>query len=293
MAAEFDNHQSHSEETVAVREPLVDINTEPTCPTEPKGQLKLGRKRLSDININGPIDAPASDSSSRPQRRRLSDVGEPDSQEPVSEPRPLSGRPRLSCVQTETAPSESPETPVQSHPSAGRRTISQSNAAAPITDPVWIDQWTAELRSKQSFSLAVVTGCLAAVVGAMLWAVVTVVTNAQIGWMAVGAAALVGAVVRTLGRGLDRSFGWLGAGLSLFSCILGNYLANCAFIAREAELPVTSVLTQINPAAIPNLMIATFHPLDIVFYGLAILMGYRLSFRQIPEAQIRQVQVKA
>lgn len=289
MAPGFENGQSR-EEAVTVREPLVDINTESACPAEPKIQLKLGRKRLSDVN--NPVEPPASDP--KPQRRRLSDTAEADSQEPAAEPRPVSGRAKLKLVQPETSSADSPKDTGGSRLDAGLSPISdQPRGTVPIADPAWIDRWIAELRSKQSLSLGVITGLLAAVVGAMLWAAITVLTNAQIGWMAVGVAALVGVVVRTLGRGLDRSFGWLGAGLSLFSCILGNYLASCVFIAREVGLPVTSVLTQINPAAIPSLMIATFHPLDVLFYGLAIWMGYRLSFRQITEAQIRQAQIRA
>ena len=104
--------------------------------------------------------------------------------------------------------------------------------------------------------------------------------------MAIGAGLLVGGVVRVFGRGLDKSFGYLGAGLSLVSCVIGNYLANCMFIAREVNLSVTSVLTQVNLAAIPKVMMAAFHPTDILFYGLAVYMGYYFSFRRITQAQI-------
>jgi hypothetical protein len=280
MAPGFEDRQSR-EETVTMREPLVDIHTEAACPAEPKIQLKLGRKRLSDVNT--PADPPSSDP--KPQRRRLSDMPETDAPDPVPEPAPrlVLGRQKLSAVQA-----ESPEGSSGPFPDAGMPPVTPQAA-----DPAWINRWINDLRSKQNLSLAAVTGLLAAVVGAMLWAAVTVITNAQIGWMAVGVAALIGAVVRMLGRGLDRSFGWLGAGLSLFSCLLGNYLASCVFVAREVELPVLSVLTHIRAAAIPGLMIATFHPLDILFYGLAIMMGYRLSFRRITEAQVQQAQVRA
>lgn len=286
MAPGFEDRQSR-EESVTMREPLVDIQTEPACPAEPKIQLKLGRKRLSDVN--SPADPPSS--GPKPQRRRLSDMPETGAPDPVPEPEPrlVSGRQKLSAVQA-----ESPEGSSEPLPDAGMpRASDQPQATAQVVDPAWINRWINDLRSRQNLSLAAVTGLLAAVVGAMLWAAVTVITNAQIGWMAVGVAALIGAVVRMLGRGLDRSFGWLGASLSLFSCLLGNYLANCVFVAREVELPVLSVLTHIRAAAIPGLMIATFHPLDILFYGLAIMMGYRLSFRRITEAQVQQAQVRA
>jgi hypothetical protein len=289
MAAGFEDRQSH-EKTVVVREPLVDINTEPACPAEPKIQLKLGRKRLTDIN--SPADPPSSDP--KPQRRRLSEMAETDAPDPAPKPQPISGRPRLSLVHTEPSQTPPPEGSGKSLPDAETPAASQTTRATnQAEDPAWIEHWIADLRRKQNLSFAAVTGLLAAVMGAILWAAITVITNAQIGWMAIGVATLVGAVVRTLGRGLDKSFGWLGAGLALFSCILGNYLANCVFVAREVELPVLCVLTHIRPAAIPGLMIATFRPLDILFYALAIMMGYRLSFRRITEAQIQQAQAKA
>jgi hypothetical protein len=160
-------------------------------------------------------------------------------------------------------------------------------------DPAWIEQWIADLRTRQSLPLAAGGGLLAAVVGALMWAVITAATNVQVAWMAIGIALLVGGAVRVLGRGFDRSFGYLSAGLSLFGCILGNCLANCTFIAQDVGLSVTSVLAQISPGALPKLIVATFNPLDIFFYGLALYIGYCFSFQRLTHAQITRALVKA
>jgi hypothetical protein len=155
-------------------------------------------------------------------------------------------------------------------------------------DPVKISQLLTELRARQNFSLALVAGLTAAVIGAMAWALVTVATNYQIGWMAVGVGFLVGGTVRTLGRGIDKSFGYLGALLSVFGCLLGNLLSLCAVVAGQEGLSSLTVLAHIggNPALIPAALIATFHPMDLLFYGIAVYEGYRFSFRRITDAEI-------
>ena len=93
---------------------------------------------------------------------------------------------------------------------------------------------------------------------------------------------LVGGAVRTLGRGDDKSFGYLGATLSVLGCLLGNLLSVCALVAGQEGLSTSAVLAHVcrNPALIPAAMIATFHSLDLLFYGIAVYEGYRLSFRR-------------
>ena len=292
MAPGSEDRQSH-QDTAAGREPLVNINvninSEPASAGELEVQRGLRRKRLSDVQ--GQAGDPQPEPESKPQRRRLSGVRPTNPAECAPELQPASGRPRLRNIQSQTAVLETPDDSGRSHMDNGVPVSAQPDTTAPAqphVDAARIEQWIVELRARQSLSFAAIGGLLAAVVGALVWAVVTVVTSFQISWMAIGVGLLVGGVVRALGRGLDRRFGSLGAGLSLLSCILGNYLANCMFIAREAQLPVASVLTQINPAAIPRLMMVTFHPLDILFYALAVYIGYHVSFRRITEAQINR-----
>jgi len=271
------------QDAVTEKEPLVDINTEPAPSSEAEIQLKPRRKRLSDTQ--GQAEDPQPEP--KPQRRRLLEKAQTDIEEPAPECPSPRGRIRLNNTQGQVAVMEAPadtavvrshdDMPASSPPDETDLIESQPKSAG-------IEQRIAELRARQSLPLAAAGGLLAAVVGAMVWAVITVITNYQIGWIAVGVGFLVGAVVRVLGRGTDKSFGYLGAAFALFGCLLGNHMTNCMLIARETGLSATAVLTQINPAAIPRLMIATFHPLDILFYGLALYEGYRFSFRRITEA---------
>jgi dipeptide/tripeptide permease len=142
-------------------------------------------------------------------------------------------------------------------------------------------------RAKQNFAMAVVGGFLAAALGAVLWPVVTIAVGYEVGYMALGVGVLVGGVVRVLGRGLDKSFGWLGMSLSVLGCLLGNFLTNCTLIAKETDLSLNAVLAHLtsNLTAAAGLMIA-IHPVDLLFYGVALYGGYRLSFRQLTETKL-------
>ncbi len=159
-------------------------------------------------------------------------------------------------------------------------------------DPAKLAQVVAELRARQSFLTAAVGGVIAAVAGGLIWALITVATDYQIGWMAVGVGLLVGGTVRGLGRGLDRSFGYLGAGMSLLGCLLGNYLSVCMGIASREGLSPLTVVMHINPAMIPSMLIATFHPMDLLFYAIAVYEGYRFSFRRLRGAEVGRVAVQ-
>jgi hypothetical protein len=250
------------------REPLVDIDVEPAPAGAPTPQLAGRRKRLSEVQSQTADPEPEPKS----QRRRLSETVPDDREEPASEPPSASAGAGLIDVQPHTALLEAPQA------IAGTRTNDDA------TGPAQVEQWVAQLHTRHSFPIAAGGGLLAGVIGALAWAAITAAMNAPTTWMAIGVGLLVGGAVRILGQGLDRSFGRLGAGLSLFACVLGNCLANSTFVARDVGLSVTSVLAQISPSALPRLIVATFHPLDIVFYAAALYLGYRLSFRRLTSA---------
>jgi len=161
--------------------------------------------------------------------------------------------------------------------------------AAPNADPVSperIQEFLLEARRQQNLSAAVAAGLGAALAGAAVWAAISYAIERQIGWMAVGVGFLVGFSVRRAGRSFDKSFGYLGAGLSLFGCLLGNVLMICAFVAQHESMAYFHVLSRITPAVALQLLTATFSPIDVLFYGLALYYGYRYSFRRITDREI-------
>ena len=96
--------------------------------------------------------------------------------------------------------------------------------------------------------------------------------------MAVGVGALVGWMVRKAGNGMEPTYGYVGAGWALFGCMFGNLLSMCAFIGIEEQVTMFAILGSLSPSAALGIMIATFSPIDLLFYGFAVVQGYKLAF---------------
>jgi len=137
------------------------------------------------------------------------------------------------------------------------------------------------LRAEQNLIMGAVAGFIAAVSGALIWAVITVTTDYQSGWMAVGIGFLVGMAVRTAGKGIDQVFGVIGAVMALVGCALGNIFTFAYFLSMQTGSPLMEVLNQLDVEMVAEFMLTTFQVTDILFYGLALYFGYRYAFRQL------------
>jgi hypothetical protein len=162
--------------------------------------------------------------------------------------------------------------------------MSEKDGAAAQLDSAQTQYLRKHLKSEQNLGLGIVSGSLGAAIGAALWAVITVVTGWQIGFMAIGIGFLVGYAMRTFGRGIDMLFGIAGGALSLLGCLLGKLLSVCGFISIRENIPFLSTLSQMELSVVVDLMLESFSPMDLLFYGIAVYEGYRLSFRQMTDA---------
>ena len=155
-------------------------------------------------------------------------------------------------------------------------------------DPAMIKMAMERFAMEQNLPGAIVAGLIATILGAGIWAAVTVLIGYQIGWMAVGVGFLIGITIRKVGKGIEKTFGIAGAVLALLGCILGNIFSICYLIAQSENISFFEVISKLNPLVVFELMKASFSPIDLLFYGLAIYEGYRLSFRQISEEDLER-----
>ena len=132
-----------------------------------------------------------------------------------------------------------------------------------------------------SVPAAFAAGLAASLVGAGLWAVITISAHMQIGFMAVGVGFLVAWAVRRFGQGTQPVYGVIGAALALFGCVGGNLLSACGFLAAAQGKPFSEVLNGVlaDPALGVRLLQATFNGMDVVFYAIAVYEGYTLARR--------------
>lgn len=143
-----------------------------------------------------------------------------------------------------------------------------------------------KLREQQNLVAGIVVGSAAALVGAVIWAVVTALTQYQIGWMAIGIGFLVATAVRLAGKGIDKIFGIAGALLSLIGCVIGNLLTAIYFIAKTEGVSELDVIAALDFQFIAKIMVAMFDPMDILFYVLAMYVGYRYALRPVTRADL-------
>jgi hypothetical protein len=135
--------------------------------------------------------------------------------------------------------------------------------------------------SDGNFWSGVLGGFAGAVIGAILWGIISVWLDRQIGWMAIGIGALVGVGVRFPGKGTGIKFGIAGALLAILGCLAGNAMMIYILLAREYGLTLWYVMTNLSASDLFSLIKEAFQWIDILFYALALYTGYRFSFRKV------------
>ncbi len=141
-------------------------------------------------------------------------------------------------------------------------------------DPAVIE----ELKLNQSLIGALTGGFIGAAVGAVLWAILTAAIKYQIGYMAMGVGFITGFLVRKMGRGFEKHYGFIGAAWSLIGCLAGNLLAILIMVSQQESIPFFALLQMVRLDILFQIAIETFDARDLIFYGIAVYEGYHFSF---------------
>jgi hypothetical protein len=159
-------------------------------------------------------------------------------------------------------------------------------------DSAKLEQLLRARKEQESLPLALLGGAVAAFVAALLWGTITYATGYQIGFMAIGVGFLVGYAVNYLGKGMSQTYSIIGAVFALLGCVLGNLFAAMISAALVEGIPVLGILITLvtTPSILVEILVATFSPIDILFYGIAIYEGYKLSPRLLTEEELQSVQ---
>jgi len=178
-----------------------------------------------------------------------------------------------------------------SSPSTPSTVSAPANAATTAAtpgelDPLKVQAYIQRRRDEQNLGLGILGGVLGAALGAALWGAITAATKYQIGWMAIGVGFLTGFGVRALGKGMDRVFGIVGAVLALGGCLAGNIFATMLMVSIQEHIPLATIAARMTPDLAWTMLVDTFSPLDLLFYGFALYFGYRYSFQAITPAEL-------
>lgn len=152
-------------------------------------------------------------------------------------------------------------------------------APTPQWDSVSAQADKEQLLAEQNLPKAVGLGIVACLVGAAVWGLVSYSTGYQIGYMAIGIGFLVGLAVRQ-GNGITPIFGIIGAVLSLLSCVMGDFFSIVALVAQEYDVSFMEALTGVDYGEMASIMLENAASMTILFYGIALYEGYKLSFSE-------------
>ncbi len=143
------------------------------------------------------------------------------------------------------------------------------------------DEVKENYRKHQHLGYALIGGFVLSIICALLWAVITVSTEYQIGFMAIGVGIIVGVGVRFFGAGIEPIYGVIGAFYALLGCVLGNLFSQIGFTAHAESLSYLQVWSLLDFDTITSIFTETFAGMDLLFYGIAIVEGYKFAFRPI------------
>ena len=140
--------------------------------------------------------------------------------------------------------------------------------------------------SEGNFIGAIVAGAATALLCAVVWGIISILTGYQIGWIAVGVGFAVGVAVRVVGNGDNPIFGIVAGTLSLLAVVLGNVICIAGVLANLSgsddmpeKISVFSAFFRLlmNPGLTMELLKLTFSPMDIIFYGIALYVGFKTA----------------
>jgi hypothetical protein len=150
------------------------------------------------------------------------------------------------------------------------------------------DKISLHLKKHQDLSYGIIGGFSAALVGATLWAVITVSTGYQIGYMAIGVGLLVGFAVRFFGAGVDLPYRIIGAVGALLGCMMGNLFSQVWFLSEIMSIGYFEALGFLNMEFIIEIYKESFSFMDLLFYGIAVYEGFRFAGRTVTDEMIQE-----
>ncbi|UCS94602.1 hypothetical protein KZP23_06165 [Echinicola marina] len=145
------------------------------------------------------------------------------------------------------------------------------------------------LRLEQNLPLAIFGGFMIGIMGAIIWATITLMADYRVGFMSIALGALIGFSIRYFGKGIDKVFGVLGAVIAVFCCLFGNFLVSMGYIANAEDLEYMEALFLFDYNYIIQLIADSSNYWDLVFYIIAAIVGYRLAFRNFTKREIAEM----
>ena len=128
-----------------------------------------------------------------------------------------------------------------------------------------------------SVLFSIVAGVLASFVASIVYALYPFLFGIQLEFLAIGVGFIVGFTISKFSGRKSWVLGIFGAILSLASCILGDVLSAIAIYSYQNNAPFFEIITSLNFSKITNILFQIIGMENILFYLMAMLIGYGFS----------------
>jgi phosphate/sulfate permease len=137
------------------------------------------------------------------------------------------------------------------------------------------------LLSEQNYQAALISGLIATILAAGIYAVIAVVAGYSVSYMAIALGAFVGFTIQFLGRGIESRYAVLASILAVFGCVLGNFFAGLILLARNYGESASDIASQITFQSLVDSTVSGFRPLTILFWLLAVAAASYFAKRRL------------
>jgi hypothetical protein len=140
------------------------------------------------------------------------------------------------------------------------------------------DAYAAEAYGKAKFGLSSIIAPITSLLAASIWAFISYVGNAQIGYVAVGIGIIVGGTIKILCNPVGKSFAITAMIYSFIGVLLGNLWTIGLFATEGTGLSFFQLINGMDYGEAFKYHIENFDGYDIAFYGLSVGAAFRLSY---------------
>ena len=144
-------------------------------------------------------------------------------------------------------------------------------------DQLKLNPKTEQQTTSQEVANAILFGTLGAFAAAIAWGAITYWTGYYYVIAAVFVGIIVGYSVKYGAKGTDPIMGYLGGGLAILGCLMGNYFCEVAYSANLMNVGFWDLLAEIGISGIFPVIQEFFMPIDLPFYAAAGYMAYKVS----------------